>query len=194
MKKTLWLLAVLVLVLLASATYVSLKKPEIEEVVSPVVQDVKNIQYVVNGEVFTLINGKAELQVAPDSATKKSLTMFGEPVYGDLDGDGDADAAVLLVNEPGGSGTFYYAALAINTDGAYKATETMLLGDRIAPQTIEIHEGRAVYNIAIRKGTDPMSTPPSIGQSIWVHYDAKTNSIGEWVKGFEGESATTTKR
>lgn len=194
MKKSLWLLAILALVLLASVTYVSLKKPETEEVVSPVVQDVKNIQYVVNGEVFTLINGKAELPVAPDSATKNTLTMFGEPVYGDLDGDGDADAAVLLVNEPGGSGTFYYASLAINTAGVYKTTETMLLGDRIAPQTIEIHEGRAVYNIAIRRGTDPMSTPPSIGQSIWVHYDAKTNSIGEWVKGFEGESATTTKR
>ena len=65
----------------------------------------------------------------------------------------------------------------------------MFLGDRIAPQNINIMDGRAVYNFAERRATDPMVTPPSIGKSIWVHYDKKTNQIGEWVKDFEGEEA-----
>ncbi len=150
-----------------------------------------NITYVVGGQSFNLVNGKAEL-VTENSSSKNTLFVFGEPVYGDLDKDGDNDAVVLLVNNPGGSGTFYYAALAINNNGAYSATGTMLLGDRIAPQTVEIQDGHALYNFAERKGTDPMSTPPSIGKSVWVYYNAKDNTIGEWVKNFEGETDNKT--
>ncbi|MCX6736189.1 MAG: hypothetical protein NTZ13_03845 [Candidatus Parcubacteria bacterium] len=150
--------------------------------------DLKNMSYVVNKEVFELKNGKAEKEYTPGSASKNTLTMFGEPVYGDLNGDGKTDAAILLANDPGGSGTFYYAVLAINRGTNYIPTNAMLLGDRIAPQTVEIHDGRAVYNFAERKGTDPMTTQPSIGKSVWVHYNEKANEIGEWVKDFEGES------
>lgn len=65
----------------------------------------------------------------------------------------------------------------------------MFLGDRIAPQNINIMDGRAVYNFAERKADEPMTTPPSIGKSIWIHYDQINNQIGEWVKDFEGEEA-----
>lgn len=151
--------------------------------------DARNMSYVVGGETFYLVDGKAEKEYVPGSTTKNTLYLFGEPTYGDLDGDGDTDAAVLLVNNPGGSGTFFYAALIVN-DGmqTYHATSAMLLGDRIAPQTVEIHDGRAVYNFAVRKGNEPMNTQPSVGKSVWVNYDRKTGEIGEWVKGFEGES------
>ncbi len=150
--------------------------------------DVKNISYVIGGETFNLINGLAEKEITPGSASKNTVHVFGEPVYGDLDKDGDLDAAVLLVNDSGGSGVFYYAVLAINNDGVYRATETMFLGDRIAPQTVGIEEGRAVYNFAERRANEPMTEQPSIGKSVWVHYNQKTNEIGEWVKDFEGES------
>lgn len=153
-----------------------------------VLSDPFNITYVIGGETFSLTNGKAEKEYLPNSIVQNRLSIFGAPVFGDLDGDGDLDAAVLLENDPGGSGTFYYAALAINNDGVFKATETMFLGDRISPQTVEIHEGRAVYNIVERLPDEPMSAQPSVGKSIWVHYDSSTNEIGEWVKDFEGES------
>ena len=161
------------------------------DVVIPIsmVKDVKNLSYVVNGETFNLVGGIASNEIAPGSATKNTLSIFGEPVYGDLNGDGKNDAAILLANNPGGSGTFYYAVLAIDgNDDKYKVTNTLLLGDRIAPQTIEIHDGRAVFNYAIRKAGEPMTTPPSIGKSLWINYDKKTGNIGEWVKDFEGEA------
>lgn len=156
--------------------------------VAPVVvnSDPLNISYIVSGQTFNLVDGKAEI-VIENSNTKNTLAVFGQPVYGDLDKDGDNDAAILLVNNPGGSGTFYYAVLAINNDGKYVATNTMLLGDRIAPQTLEIQDGHALYNFAERKITDPMTTQPSIGKSVWVYYNVKDNTIGEWVKDFEGE-------
>lgn len=153
------------------------------------VSDVKDMTYVVGTETFTLKNGVAEKDYTPSSASKNVLRIFGEPVYGDLNGDGKAtDAAVLLQNDAGGSGMFYYAVLVMNNNGLYQPTNTMFLGDRIAPQTVEIQEGRALYNFAVRRADEPFTMPPSIGKSIWVHYDAKTNDIGEWVKDFEGES------
>jgi hypothetical protein len=151
--------------------------------------DPGSMTYKVGNDIFTLKNGKAEIDAAPGSASKNTLIIFSEPVYGDLDKDGDTDAAVLLANTTGGSGVFYYAVLAINNGTSSRATDVMLLGDRIAPQTVEIHEGSAVYNFAERKGTDPMTAQPSIGKSVWVHYDATKNEIGELVKNFEGESA-----
>ena len=162
------------------------------EITEPVINtlDIANLSYVIKGETFVLTNGIAEKSYTDDSTTKNILRIFGQPEYGDLDADDDIDAAVLLEHNPGGSGTFYYAALAINTGTTYRATETMFLGDRIAPQSIDILEGRAVFNIAERRADEPMSAQPSIGRSIWVHYNPNTNEIGEWVKDFEGESDT----
>ena len=151
--------------------------------------DVKNMTYVVSGETFNLKNGKAENFDIPGSATKNILITFGESVIGDLNGDGIPDAAVLLENDSGGSGSFFYAVLVLSDEKTFKPTNSMLLGDRIAPQTVEIQNGQAVYNFAERKAGEPMTTPPSIGKSVWVYYDKKTGEIGELVKNFEGESA-----
>jgi heat shock protein HslJ len=150
--------------------------------------DVKNMQYVINRETFTLINGTASKDITPGSATKNTLTIFGEPVYGDLNNDGVKDAAVLLVNNPGGSGSFYYAVLAIASGTSYRATNALILGDRIAPQTVEIRDGHAIYNYAERKATEPMTTQPSLGKSLFINYDLKTGEIGELVQNFEGEA------
>jgi hypothetical protein len=151
--------------------------------------DPKNMSYQVLGETFNLKNGKAENETVVGSATKNVLRVFGEPVLGDLNSDGITDAAVLLENDPGGSGSFFFAVLVLSDGNTFKPTNTMLLGDRIAPQTVEIQNGGAVYNFAERKAGEPFTTPPSMGKSVWVYYDKNTGEIGELVKNFEGESA-----
>lgn len=133
--------------------------------------DVKNIAYTIDNEIFTLVNGRAEKTYTPDSATKNILSIFGEPKYGDLDTDGDEDAAILLAHDPGGSGTFYYAVLAVNNAGNYQATNALLLGDRITPQTVDILYGSAVYNFFERES--------SSGLSVWIDYDQDTRQISE---------------
>jgi len=162
--------------------------PPVDTIPYVVHLDVKNMAYDIEGDVFTLKNGVAEKEAAPGSATKDTLTIFGEPVYGDLDADGDTDAALLLVNDSGGTGKFYYAVLAMNTGTVYKPTNAMFLGDRIAPQNVTIQAGRAVYAFAERKADDPMTAEPSVGKTVWVHFDKNTGEIGEWVKDFEGEA------
>lgn len=173
------------------------KKSDTPIVETPIVEEKpvapktpKNIIYTIDGQQYTLTNGKVEIPSAPGSASMTTVSVFGEPVYGDLDADGDEDAAVLLTMSGGGSGTFYYAVLAQKTDTTYISTNALLLGDRIAPQTVEIHDGRAVYNYAERRADEPMTTVPSIGKSLWVQFDRTTGEIGEWVKDFEGEVDT----
>ncbi|MEE4263993.1 MAG: hypothetical protein V2I56_14985, partial [Desulfobacteraceae bacterium] len=92
--------------------------------------------YTIEKRDIHLISGRAEVPVAPGSAINITTTVFGEPVYGDLNGDGRDDAALFLVYDPGGSGTFYYVATAITRDGIFQGTNAVLLGDRIAPRTI----------------------------------------------------------
>lgn len=150
--------------------------------------DPRNITTSISGREIKLVDGRAEMEITPGSSSKEVVEVFGEPVLGDLNGDGAEDAVMYLTQNSGGSGTFFYIVEAINDNGFYKGTNAMLLGDRIAPQNINIMEGRAVANFAERKAGEPMTAQPSVGKSVWVHYDAKNHEIGEWVKDFEGES------
>jgi hypothetical protein len=133
--------------------------------------DPLNATYVIDGQAVTLVNGKAEKEATPGSATKITTTIFGQPTSGDLNNDGEADAAIILVQDPGGSGTFYYAAAAINTANGAQGTNAVLLGDRIAPQNIEIKNGQVVANYVDRKPGESMTTTPSVGVSVYLTYD-----------------------
>jgi hypothetical protein len=122
------------------------------------------------------------------------LSYFGNEVRGDLDGDGDEDIAFLVTHSPGGSGTFFYLAGAIMTDGGYRGTNLMFIGDRIAPQTMEYRDLSAPYGVCVivnyadRAPGEPFTTVPSVGKSLYAKYSPDTNDFGEVVQDFEGES------
>jgi hypothetical protein len=130
--------------------------------------DPLNAAYTIDGTAVTLANGKSEQEAAPGSAEMITTQIFGKPTYGDINGDGKNDAAVLLVQDGGGSGTFYYAAVALDIGMGTIGTNAIFLGDRIAPDTIQIANGIVTVNYADRKASDPMSTPPSVGVSKYL--------------------------
>ena len=142
----------------------------VEEPIQKVVFNPLNATYSIEGELITLENGRAEQESEPGSAIKIETTVFGEPAMGDLDGDGAQDAALILVYNPGGSGTFYYVATALQNleSGGATGTNAVLLGDRIAPQNISIENGVVLVNYADRALDEPMSAQPSIGVSKWL--------------------------
>ena len=105
------------------------------------------------------------MSAVPGSATKIITAVFGNPVFGDLDGNGKTDAAILLVQDPGGSGTFYYVAAALGTDGEYSGTEAVFIGDRIKPEDMDIRNGTVLVKYKDRKPNDAMSVSPSILKS-----------------------------
>jgi heat shock protein HslJ len=153
--------------------------------------DPKDIAYMIDGESIPLRGGTYAREAAPGSASQETFTLFGEPTLVDLDGDGDLDAVSYLNKNSGGTGVFFYVVAAVNTNGTYKGTNAMFLGDRIAPQNINVDEGNAVANFAERKPGEAFTVQPSVGKSVWIHLDPKTGEIGELVKDFEGEADTS---
>ncbi len=180
------------ILLLAIVGLVCFALGQLESEKTEVEKDVLSLSYTIDGEVFDMEDGLATKTLAMESSFMPTLRVFGEPVYADLNADGIEDAAMYLEYQPGGSGTFYYAALAMSEDGVkYKETPTMFLGDRIAPQSLDIEEGRAIYNFAERRAEESFATAPSVGRSVYVHYDKNTRQIGEWMKDFTGEANYT---
>jgi len=144
----------------------------------------KNATYIIGDKPVTLVDGKFEEEIAPGAASKRIVMAFNEPVYGDLDGDADDDALMLITDDSGGSGTFYYAVVAVNDGGKYKGTNAILLGDRIAPQTTEMRTGVAIANYADRAPGEPMTARPSIGKSAYMTLgNGKLKEIAPLSKG-----------
>jgi hypothetical protein len=139
--------------------------------------EVKNITVTLDGDTVTLDDGVAEKPAAPGSAAQNTVRIVGEPVMGDATGDGRADAALLLENDPGGSGTFYYAVLAIDDDGSYRATNAVSLGDRIVPRGVEFTDGRFAYSYLERKPGEPLAVAPSLEKRTEITVDAASNRI-----------------
>ncbi len=147
------------LIVIAAAGYLLFQKDG-----QPRPFDPLNATYIIEGTPVTLINGKS-------LANGVSTTAFGPPASGDLNGDGMSDAAIILMQNPGGSGTFFYAAAAINTPNGASGTNAIFLGDRIAPQNISIANGVIMANYADRKPGEPMSAQPSVGVTKYLRYD-----------------------
>ncbi len=153
----------------------------------------RNTAYSIDGELVTLVDGSAEKEAAPGSATKIVTNYFGNELRTDLNDDGREDMVFLLTQTTGGTGTFFYAIAALNTHDGWRGSQGFFLGDRIAPQTTEVsrnpnHKNVIVVNYADRDIDQPMSEQPSMAKSVWLKLDPETLLIGEVVQDYEGEA------
>ena len=147
--------------------------------------DYKNISYSIDGENILLSNG---------IDTETGTRYFGNELITDLDGDGDNDVAFILTQDGGGSGTFYYAVAALQTESGYVGSDGYFLGDRIAPQSTDTspnprHKNVVVFNYATRATDEPMTATPSVGKSVYLKIVPETMQWAIVVPDFEGESA-----
>lgn len=160
---------VAIVVVIFAAAYSSSQKSPAQPTFDPL-----DATYTIGSQSVTLVGGKSSVPAAPGSATEVVTSAFGELAKGDLNGDGKQDAALMLVQDSGGSGTFYYVVVAINTADGAQGTNAVLLGDRIAPQDVEIQNGEVIANYADRKPGEPMSVEPSVGMSKYLMLQGDT--------------------
>lgn len=137
----------------------------------------QNLTITIDGEKFTLSNGVAENDSAPGSAGKSTVRIVGDPVAADITGTGIPVAALLIRHEPGGSGTFYYAVVAIKDTESYRATNALPLGDRILPQIVEATNGRFVYRFLDREADQSMADAPTLERAVSVMFDPVSGII-----------------
>jgi len=113
------------------------------------------------GEPVTLTDGTYQGEpFVEGGASRPTVTLIPEPVaYGDLDGDGQDDAVVLLAENSGGSGTFVYLAAMVNQNGQPVNVATTLLGDRVQANSITILNNQMVVDMVQAGPDDPMCCP-----------------------------------
>lgn len=148
-----------------------------------VTADYKNATYKVDGQLVTLVDGRAEELGAPGSASKTVTQIFGNEVKGDFNNDGLPDVAFILTQTGGGSGTFFYAVVALRTAFGYSGTNAILLGDRIAPQTTQFTNGEIIVNYADRAVKEPMTARPSLGVSKYLKIQGANLVVSRAVVG-----------
>jgi hypothetical protein len=114
--------------------------------------------YSATGEI-TLVDGKAEEEIAPGSASKLVVTLVEPTAYGDLDGDGVDDAAVLLASDSGGSGAFIDLHAVLNENGEPVDAASTFLGDRVQVNSLVIEDGLILIEMVTQGPNDPMCCP-----------------------------------
>ena len=111
--------------------------------------------------VAELEDGEYEEPVAPGSSAMTRIVL-GKSAFGDLDGDGEDDAAAITIEEPGGSGSFRYVHALPWADGALTDVGAVFLGDRIRVEGVSIHGGVIVVAMLDRPEDASFSEAPTL--------------------------------
>jgi hypothetical protein len=145
----------------------------------PVRLDPSSISYRIDGKEVDLINGRSEKEAAPGSASKITTAVIRNPAVGDLNDDGRPDAALVLFQNSGGTGTFIYAAAAINRNDGYHGTNAVLLGDRITVDRVSIRNGVIVVEYRDRRSDESMAVEPSVPRSAYfIFQNGELQKVG----------------
>lgn len=126
--------------------------------------ELKNADYsVYEGESTRLVDGTAPLKPRGKIWLQDNLVRFG-----DLDGDGIEDAAVVIGYNTGGSGSFSVLAAMVNRDGVPMQEAGALLGDRVAIERMQVTpDGEIQIRMVTQGPNDPMCCPT---MRVDIHY------------------------
>ena len=111
--------------------------------------------------VATLESGEFRAPAAPDSAAELVIQL-GKWAAGDLDGRGGEDAAAVTVEQPGGSGTFYFVHALVAGEDGLRDAGAVLLGDRIRVEGVSIHDGVITVALLDRAPDAAMASEPTV--------------------------------
>ncbi len=114
------------------------------------------------GEAVRLTDGTYEAPPFEAGAASRLVVMLlRDPLArGDLDGDGQDEAVVLLVRNDGGSGLFLHLAVVAARGGTVINLDTVTIGDRVRPESLAVLEGGVIRLRALEHAPgDPQCCP-----------------------------------
>ncbi|MBN1439018.1 MAG: hypothetical protein JW929_06360 [Anaerolineales bacterium] len=110
-----------------------------------------------SGETVTLVDGRYDRAESMENILHVSLM---DPIaFGDLNGDGAEDAAIVLSENMGGTGFFMNVVAVLNQGGAPVQSGSRFLDDRAQLNGMVIIGGRIVVDAVIHAAQDPMCCP-----------------------------------
>ena len=137
--------------------------------------DPANAGYYIDGILYTLVNGALEQPIDKTDVLNK-FRLLDFKAAGDINGDGTDDTAVVLINDAGGSGTFYY--MGILTSGPTPIVEnTSYLGYRIDVKGIEFVGGKFEVTYLDRDVETSFDNPPTIEITGIAECDAENSTF-----------------
>ena len=136
-------------------------------------------------EPVQLADGRYEGEpFVPGGASRPTVTFHPEVyAFGDLNGDGVDDAAVILIENSGGSGNFRYLAAVINEDGTLVNVATQFIGDREQVQAISIDGNEITVEMVAHGPDDAMCCPT---QETTKVYQLQDDQLVEVLMALEG--------
>lgn len=146
-----------------------------QEVIALNPGDLSWIEYTVDlvGAPVKLVNGQFYMPNL-EGAGSVLIALSEMQEFGDLDGDGDDDAAVLLVVDADDDRMFIYLGAVMNQNGSPVALGTVELGDRVKVDDMDIHDGQITVRMTTHTGDDPQCCPTLDATRTF-------NLVGNWL-------------
>jgi hypothetical protein len=110
-----------------------------------------------SGETVTLTGGKFDRATSNEDLLHAALL---DPIaFGDLNGDGAVDAAVLLSENEGGPGFLISVVAMLNVGGAPVQSAGRFIEDRAQINALTVQNGRIVFDAILHGAGDSMCCP-----------------------------------
>ncbi len=183
MKKkmsSLWLFSVLLTFTLAACNVPSVSEtntpqpapvtetpaPAATSIPTLTLEQLKNAAITINGNspdasprIIQLANGKYEPTTDRASADYVSINMGEQVAYGDLNDDGVEDAAIIIGENYGGTGTFVSVVALLNQNGQPIFAASSIVDDRPIINALSIENGEILLNATTHGPNDPGCCP-----------------------------------
>jgi hypothetical protein len=114
-----------------------------------------------NNLIFISPNSGISVQLVDGgyAVEKMTLTLLPQIAIGDLNGDAIDDAAVLLAENNGGSGTFVSLVVIASRDGKFDQVGMTYIDDRPIIESLTIQDGAILLKAVVHSFNDAMVSP-----------------------------------
>lgn len=119
------------------------------------------LEYRIDDQLIQLEKGKSVQKIAPDAA-EMSVALSDWLVLGDLNGDRQDDAAIVLITDKGGTGEHYYLVPVLRQDKQPVALNAICIGERISIVSLNIEDQQIDVVYLDREPGDSVTALPKI--------------------------------